>query len=249
MCSQKIQTKKITNILINELNKIANSINLHTAIYTGGKQIKSPYSKTQYFHRMLNPKKLIEIGFANLKPKWTINMMTKYYNLPLKHLTKGFRVMKNDDVGKVLDLFQCYNSKFNISQSFNIQSILHWFLPRENIIYSYVVEDLHSKNITDFVSFYSINTSILNNPKYSILKTAYLYYYVNTKTNLKDLIKDVLIEAKQLNFDVVNCLDIMDNKSFLNDLKFVEGNGHLLYFLHNMNYEKIESSKIGLILL
>ena len=35
---------------------------------------------------------------------------------------------------------------------------------------------------------------------------------------------DILIIAKQNNFDVFSCLEIQHNKNFLQDLKFVKGN-------------------------
>lgn len=41
------------------------------------------------------------------------------------------------------------------------------------------------------------------------------------------------IVAKKLGFDVFNALDILDNQSFLKDLKFGMGDGSLHYYLYN----------------
>jgi len=43
----------------------------------------------------------------------------------------------------------------------------------------------------------------------------------------------MLILAKTLGFDVFNCLDLMDNEKFLEQLKFGKGDGCLHYYLFN----------------
>jgi glycylpeptide N-tetradecanoyltransferase len=42
-----------------------------------------------------------------------------------------------------------------------------------------------------------------------------------------------LAKAKALGFDVFNALDIMDNASFLEELKFGVGDGYLHYYAYN----------------
>lgn len=51
---------------------------------------------------------------------------------------------------------------------FNEEDVKHFLAPREEVIYSYVVEN--DKKITDFVSFYNLPSSVLNNPKYTHIK-------------------------------------------------------------------------------
>ena len=38
-------------------------------VYTAGVVIPTPIAETRYYHRSLNPKKLIEVGFSSLGPK------------------------------------------------------------------------------------------------------------------------------------------------------------------------------------
>ena len=82
-------------------------------------------------------------------------------------------------------------------------------------MYSYVVEDPETKEITDMVSFYSLPSSILGNDKHSLLRAAYCYYLFANKTSLTDLLNDALILAKRLDFDVFNALEIGENDRFL----------------------------------
>ena len=66
--------------------------------------------------------------------------------------------------------------------------------------------------MTDFLSFYALPSSILKNEKYDLLKVAYSYYNVAKTISLEELTKNALIIAKQKDFDVFNCLDIMENE-------------------------------------
>jgi glycylpeptide N-tetradecanoyltransferase len=92
-------------------------------------------------------------------------------------------------------------------------------------------KDPESHRITDFFSFYSLPSTVINNTKYPILEAAYLYYY-GTETafasqdeekllrkRLMSLIGDALIVATAANFDVFNALTLMDNVPILKDLK------------------------------
>ena len=44
---------------------------------------------------------------------------------------------------------------------------------------------------------------------------------------------DAVVMAKKKNYDVFNALEIMDNKNFLEELKFGIGDGNLHYYLYN----------------
>lgn len=55
---------------------------------------------------------------------------------------------------------------------------------------------------------------------------------------LTEVMKYALLFAKELvpdgtRFDVFNCLNIMENRSFLGDLKFGVGDGILNYYMYN----------------
>lgn len=47
------------------------------AVYTAGVVVPTPISKARYYHRNMNPKKLIEVGFSALGPNQTISRLTK----------------------------------------------------------------------------------------------------------------------------------------------------------------------------
>ncbi|KDO65147.1 hypothetical protein CISIN_1g046799mg, partial [Citrus sinensis] len=114
----------------------------------------------------------------------------------------------------------------------------------------FLVASPETHEITDFCSFYTLPSSILGNPNYSTLKAAYSYYNVSTKTPLLQLMNDALIVAKQKDFDVFNALDVMQNESFLKELKFGPGDGKLHYYLYNYRIRQaVLASELGLVLL
>jgi len=69
-------------------------------------------------------------------------------------------------------------------------------MPQEWVIESFVVEDPKEKKITDFISFYSLPSSVLKHPEHNTLHVAYSYYNVPGAHNMVDLQRDALILAK-----------------------------------------------------
>jgi len=114
---------------------------------------------------------------------------------------------------------------------FTEEEVEYYFIPREGVINSYIIED--DQQITDFFSFYTLPSSILKHETEKVLKVAYSYYNVSTTNRLKEGMEDMLIIARDLKYDVFNCLDLMDNEKFLEQLKFGRGDGCLHYYLYN----------------
>ena len=77
-----------------------------------------------------------------------------------------------------------------------MEEIAHFLLPREMVIESFVVEDVKSKQITDFISFYSLPSSILRHETHKTLFVAYSYYNVPNVHSMTDLMADSLVLAK-----------------------------------------------------
>lgn len=101
----------------------------------------------------------------------------------------------------------------------------------------------NDKKITDFFSFFCVESSIIKNN--SVLRVAYLFYYATEtglgesvdraalKTRLNALINDALVLAKKAKMEVFNALTLMDNGLFLEQQKFGAGDGQLHFYLFN----------------
>jgi len=120
--------------------------------------------------------------------------------------------MEAKDVDAVLELLQRYLARIDMAQVFDKTEFQHWIFPtekpEEQVVWSYVVEDPHSKKITDFFSFYNLESTVIGNKKHKVIKAAYLFYYATEaafdkdkallKPRLNALMKDALILAKKV---------------------------------------------------
>lgn len=244
---KKMRAHRLAPVLIKEVTRRVNLKDQWQAIYTAGIVIPSPYAMAQYWHRSLNPKKLIECKFSCLGKNQTMSRVIKLYKVN-EEPTLAIRPMKKQDISQVCKMLNVYlEQNTKVYLRFSEEDVRHFLLPRDNVIYSYVIANANT--ITDFVSFYNLPSSVLNNPKYTHIKAAYSYYHVATSVSLKQLLSDALILAKKEGFDVFNALDIMQNKEFISELSFSPGDGFLHYYMYNYQLKKVISSQdVGIVL-
>lgn len=175
----------------------------------------------RYWHRSLNPKKLIDIKFSHLTRNMTMQRTLKLYKLPENTKVPGFRKLVYTDIPQARKIlmevsikailvyflyliyliitntfiFQ-YLEKFDLAPIFSAEEFEHWFLPRTGIINSFVVEK--EGKITDMVSYYTLPSSIMHHQTHKTLKAAYSFYNVSTVTPWLELMMDALISARDV---------------------------------------------------
>uniref|UniRef100_A0AAY4AIM6 Glycylpeptide N-tetradecanoyltransferase n=1 Tax=Denticeps clupeoides TaxID=299321 RepID=A0AAY4AIM6_9TELE len=208
---KKLRSKRVAPVLIREITRRVNLEGIFQAVYTAGVVLPKPVSTCRYWHRSLNPRKLVEVKFSHLSRNMTLQRTMKLYRLP--------------DVRTQQNASDFRKSSFMIK--FWVES---------------------SVSLTDFISFYTLPSTVMHHPQHKSLKAAYSFYNVHTQTALIDLMSDALILAKQKGFDVFNALDLMENKTFLEKLKFGIGDGNLQYYLYNWKCPPMEPEKVGLVL-
>ncbi|KAI9141023.1 acyl-CoA N-acyltransferase [Paraphysoderma sedebokerense] len=268
---KKLRSKRLAPVLIKEVTRRCNLEGIFQALYTAGVVLPGSLAKCRYYHRSLNPRKLVDVKFSSIPPRMNMNMMERLYKVPEKPYIPGIRPMKSADVEIVHKALNNYLRRFALAPVFTVEEVRHWFLPIEGVIYSYVVEDPKTSKITDFISFYNIPSSVMKHPVHNKIDCAYLFYYFvnqnrdnesqdsgkskdesesNTdKESLKALVQNALILAKKNSFDVFNCLELMENGEFLQELKFGPGDGHLNYYLYNWRCKGFEGNQVGAVLL
>eukprot|EP00898_Chlorokybus_atmophyticus_P003037 jgi/Chlat1/3734/Chrsp259S03877 len=204
-----------------------------------------------YWHRSLNPKKLIDVGFSRLQARMTMNRTIKLYRLPDSPSTPGLRQMRPQDVTQVTNLLHRYLEQFYLAPVMSEEEVAHLLLPRPEVVSAYVVDDpLKPGIVTDLISFYALPSTIIGNDTYKVLKAAYSFYNVANTLPLIQLMTDALILARNEGFDVFNALDVMHNSQFLKELKFGIGDGHLQYYLYNwLVPAELKPTQVGLVLL
>ena len=86
---KKLRTKRLAPVLIREITRRVNLFDIWQASYTAGVIIPTPVATCRYFHRSLNPKKLIEVGFSKLGKRMTLSRTIKLHKLPPVPATQG----------------------------------------------------------------------------------------------------------------------------------------------------------------
>ena len=245
---RKLRSKRLAPVLIKEITRRVNHTGVFQAVYTAGVKLPGSVASCRYYHRTLDARKLVEIGFTRLAPRMTMARMQKLHKLPAEPLTKGLRAMTPEDVPAAHQLVVKYLEKFQLAVVFSEAEFAHWLLPRDGVVSSFVRED-EDGVITDFCSYYHLHSSVLGNPKHNTLNAAYSFYNVAESVSLTALMKDSLILAKNERMDVFNALNLMENDQFLEALKFGMGDGNLQYYVYNWFCPTMQHNDVGLVLL
>ncbi|KAL0775729.1 hypothetical protein Bca101_040881 [Brassica carinata] len=114
--------------------------------------------------------------------------------------------MRPHDVPTVTKLLRSYLRQFKVSSHFEEAEVTHWFLPRDEVVYTYVVVNPQTDPVTDFFSFFARHSSPY--------KLACSFYHVTSETSIQKLMRHALIVANENGFYTFIALDIMGNKSF-----------------------------------
>ncbi|EOA28682.1 hypothetical protein CARUB_v10024907mg [Capsella rubella] len=246
---KKLRSKELAPVMIKEVTRRVHLQNIWQAAYASCHILSRPVATCRYWGRILNLKKLIDVGITELSCRMTMSMTLKFYKLPDAPITPGFREMERRDVPAVTELLRNYLCQFRVAADFDENDVKHWLLPRENVVYSYLVVSPETHNVTDFCSFYSVPATITGNQKYTTMECAYSYYNVATVTSFPQLMKDVLIVSKQKGFDVLYASDCMHNESFFKELRFKPGSEQFHYYLYNYRLRSaMKPSELGLVL-
>ena len=78
------------------------------AVYTAGVVLPKPVASCRYWHRSLNPKKLIEVGFSRLQHRMTMGRTIKLYAVPKEPRTQGLMPMSQGTAAGAHELVSNY---------------------------------------------------------------------------------------------------------------------------------------------
>jgi glycylpeptide N-tetradecanoyltransferase len=213
---KKLRSKRLAPVLIKEITRRCYVEGTFQAVYTVGSLLPTPVSTCRYFHRAIDWEKLYDVGFSPLPYGSTKTRQVVRYKLPDTTSTPGLREIEAKDVDATVDLLRRYLERMDMAQVFDKTEFEHWMCPKEKpkeqVVWSYVVEDPETKKITDYFSFYNLESTVIGNKKHDTIKAAYLFYYASEtafedesklKPRLNLLMKDALILSKKVRDDVL----------------------------------------------
>jgi glycylpeptide N-tetradecanoyltransferase len=105
---KKLRSKRLAPVLIREITRRVHLEDTWQAVYTAGVVLPKPLATCRYWHRSLNPKKLIDVGFSRLARNMTMARTIKLYKLPEAPLSPAIRPMLPGDVPHVTTLLTNY---------------------------------------------------------------------------------------------------------------------------------------------
>lgn len=240
----KLRNQNLAALLIKELGRIITcEKSCYQAIYKTTRYIPKPITQVQYYHRPLNFKKLLNIGFCNCENNIDSKLMEQSFKL-YGSLPNNYYVMQESDISQCCNLLNEYLKKYTIYQKFSLEQF-------KNIFYNNAhVRCLIVKNkndIIDFVSYYKLNIKITKSN--DTITEAFCYYYTSNQESTYNLIKNVLIDAQQQNCDVFNALNIMENMQFIEAHNFISSSELTYYNLYNWKMPNLQSSSVGVVLI
>ncbi|KAI9216963.1 acyl-CoA N-acyltransferase [Blastocladiella britannica] len=254
---KRLRSIRMAPVLIKEITRRCNLEGIFQAMYTAGTDLPGAISRCRYWHRPLQVEKLLDVGFSYLGKDETVSgrvekLALKKVLIPLP----GLRPMTAEDVPAVTSGLNAYLRNFQVAPVFSEEEVAHWFVPRDRVVYSLVVEN--DEGIESFVSFYRIPSSVLNHDKYTELNAAYSFYYfypvdqtdpVANQKRLETLMYGALTVAKETGHDVFNALELMENPGILSGLNFSKGDGVLNYYLYNWRCKPVDGTQMASVLM
>ena len=190
---KKLRGKRLAPVLIKEVTRRVNLTGIFQAVYTAGVFIPTPISRCQYFHRMLDVKQLVDTGFAKVPRGGTLGALMSHNRLDSEPSLPGLRPLEPRDVKEVTVLLRSYLSRLDLFPIFSEEEFHHYFLSgcgageivegrkKDQVVWSYVVEDEKTGKITDFISYYCVPSTAMKTIPPSTVDAAYLFYYATTK--------------------------------------------------------------------
>ena len=246
---KRLRGKNLAPVLIQEITRRVNLTGIFTAIFTAGREINQYFTKARYRHRLVEYEKLCAIQFTSPKIGEDVKAAAKRYQIAKQPRLPGWREMTPEDVPVVTAKLNEDLKKYKVAQVFSEEEVAHWFLPRPGIVGSYVIEQ--KKEVKSFISFYLVPSTVSGCEQYDSYMAAYLFYYfVKPSHTFTDVIRAaVCVAHHEYHADVINCLDIMENKEMLETLHFVQGDGCLHYYFFNYATETVAPEEVGVVLL
>lgn len=248
---KKLRSKRLAPVLIKELTRRINLKNVWHAAYTAGVVLPTPVATARYWHRSLDVRKLVDVGFTSVPPRMTLARAIKLHKLPEAPGTPGLTAMTPGDVEGVTALLARALARRALAPVLSAADVAHALLPRAGVVHTYVARNGPNGAVSDVTSFYTLPSTVVNRTGgHDAVVAAFQYYTAAESVDESTLATDALILARDTGHDVFNALDIASNGAWLTDLKFAPGDGRLRYYLYNWRMAApLEASDVGLILL
>ncbi|NWS78057.1 NMT1 tetradecanoyltransferase, partial [Crotophaga sulcirostris] len=237
---KKLRSKRVAPVLIREITRRVHLEGIFQAVYTAGVVLPKPVGTCRYWHRSLNPRKLIEVKFSHLSRNMTMQRTMKLYRLP--EVARGpWELLFHGESYPVLPVKQEHRSDSLHLSKHSLRVTLNWVSPS---FFTQTDGFCHCRcpagGVPQLDRREKTNKALKLPPPSPTLLASFC------GSELLLLVGELCFGAEeQKGFDVFNALDLMENKTFLEKLKFGIGDGNLQYYLYNWKCPSMAPEKVS----
>ena len=236
----KLRNKNMINLCMNEFTRIAGKQGYEHGFFSGKRYVKKPFCETMVYNRAISVSTLIKHDFIKLGKDVTKESMRKALVLPEKPIP-NFVPMLEEHMEKAYALFNKYSNRYTVYPVYTFDQFKQLF--KNKSVTSYVL--LENDEVIDFISYYEQGVRAVKTNK--IISTAHLFYYTSNIETVYQLIKNMIIVAKNKGMNLFCMYDIMENSDIISDLKFEKSNNITYYNFYNWNCPELNKNQIGFI--
>ena len=102
---------RLAPVLIKEITRRVNLNGIFSAVYTAGVLLPGAVGVARYYHRSINVKKLVEVGFTRVPRGKTLALQIKKHRTREVPLAEGFRELEERDLEGAWRLVMNYLKK------------------------------------------------------------------------------------------------------------------------------------------
>ncbi|KAH0573871.1 Glycylpeptide N-tetradecanoyltransferase [Spironucleus salmonicida] len=256
---QTLRSMNLAPLLIQEITRRSYKNNVQTAIFTAAFTAKQknpaipPVLTSTYFHRLLNPVKLMQCNFCQKPYNMDLKKFEFVYRLPA--IKQTLRKMSQKDISDCYKIYTNYQDKYVIKQLFSKKLFEKIFKSKDNVVQSFVYDV--KGQVAAFISYYIVDSQMLSpevNKMHKFIRNGYILQYgisdeVENNIDLSSLVLCLMHEMYKAKIDVCTCLDICKNMEFIAKLRFDPGDGKLCYHAFNMDWGKeLQKHELGVVL-
>jgi ribosomal protein S18 acetylase RimI-like enzyme len=229
----KYRNKGIAEILINELKKYYNSFGYQIGIFSTTKHIGKYFTNYKTFYRPINYIKLIKTGFID-KAEGNIDSIISYYaiNGKITNLVK----INPSYYEKAYELYCTYMEKYIFHRLYTYEQFIYWYCSENVNTYVFLNDN---NEVIDLLSYYIT----YNNENLSV-SICNLYLYTSLINNPLFILKNLVLLAKQNNYDVVMVTNILENDGILLGNKYIQDISETNIYLFNYTFNMIGQNEI-----
>jgi glycylpeptide N-tetradecanoyltransferase len=140
LCINKnIRTKSLASIMIKELLRRMYFNNVKYGYYTSPLNLPNAISKSNYYHKIINIKKMMDINFISKPQSISTKSFEKLFKLN-DNIVLNIRKITDNDLERCHELYTKHYKQYKIYQLVNPEEFKYKFMSLDNVLDTFILE-------------------------------------------------------------------------------------------------------------